>query len=319
MDGAYWSIRFLLFLIDKVQRSGIMAGGNWITGAIGFVLGGLIGGYFIGRHFAKEYRETIRALQEENEQLKDQLQKKAEKGLAEREKAAQKTEKKVDKNLDGLRAKAAARELAEQDKVDIRRGKPSTAEIEKLSEEYRSDAFDAHFADRVAPDDSDDTGEEEDDPELTREEKRKLRKDGYLVRGNGRTMMTKAFAEAYLKANDGAFDDEDNPFTDVDVEQEDESKRRDLHIRMIDKAQFMRDIEVRDSDTYTYYQEDGVLVNDITQEVEPDQEGVLGKDAMEIIEDTEKDEIYIDNEPDDMLYDIVIDHSMGYYRDVLGY
>jgi hypothetical protein len=63
---------------------------------------------------------------------------------------------------------------------------------------------------------------------------------------------------------------------------------------------------------------DGVLVNDITQEIETDQAGVLGKDAMEIIEDTEKDELYIDNEPDDMLYDIVVDHSMSYYRDVLG-
>ena len=319
MGPVYWAIRFLLAVIEKVQRSGIMAGGNLICGAIGFLLGGLLGGYFAGRHFAKEYRNTIRSLQDENNQLRDQLQRKAEKGLAEREKAAQKTEKKLNKNLSDLRYKTEARERAE---------KPSTAEIERLSEEYRSDDFDAHFADRVAPDDSDDVGDEDDSEadlagELTREERRKLRKDGYLFRSDGRTMMTKAFAEAYAKASKNPMDfdsltgDGTTPFDDI-LDEANEVNRKDLHIRMIDKETFKKDLEVRDSDTYTYYQEDGVLVNDITQEIETDQEGVLGKEAMEIIEDTEKDELYIDNEPDDMLYDIVVDHSMSYYRDVLG-
>ena len=303
-----------------------MAGGNLICGAIGFLLGGLLGGYFAGRHFAKEYRDTIRSLQDENNQLRDQLQRRTEKALAEREKTADKAEKKVDKKLDNLRARAAARELAEQDKIEIRPEKPSTAEIERLSEAYRSDAFDAHFADRVAPDDSDDVGEDDDSEadlkdELTREERRKLRKDGYLIQSNGRTMMTKAFAEAYAKASknpaDFDADDNDDPFSDI-LDQANEVNRKDLHIKMIDKETFKRDIEVRDSDTYTYYQEDGVLVNDVTQEIETDQLGVLGKEIMEIIEDTEKDELYIDNEPDDMLYDIVVDHSMSYYRDVLG-
>ena len=317
MGPVYWAIRFLLAVIEKAQRSGIMTGGNLICGAIGFLLGGLLGGYFAGRHFAKEYRDTIRSLQDENNQLRDQLQKKAENGLTEREKAAEKTEKKLNNNLSDLRYKADARE---------RSGKPSTAEIERLSEEYRSDAFDAHFADRVAPDDSDDVGEEDEadqDRELTREEKRKLRKDGYLQRGNGQTLMTRPFAEAYAKASknpaDFDSDDNDDPFIDIPVEDEDERDMKDLHIRMIDKETFKRDIEVKDSDTYTYYQEDGVLVNDITQEIEPDQVGVLGKECMELIDDTREDEFYIDNEPDDMLYDIIVDHKFGYYRDVLGH
>lgn len=326
MGPAYWAIRFLLAVIEKVQRSGIMAGGNLICGAIGFLLGGLLGGYFAGRHFAKEYRDTIRSLQDENGQLRDQLQRKNERPMAEREKAVEKTEKKVNKNLSSLRYKAEESKRAEHDRIDIQPSKPSTSEIERLSEEYRSEAFDAHFADRVAPDDSDDVGEEDDSEadlkdELTREERRKLRKDGYLIQGNGRTMMTKAFAEAYAKASknpaDFDADDNDDPFADI-LDEANEVNRKDLHIRMIDKETFKRDLEVRDSDTYTYYQEDGVLVNDITQEVETDQEGVLGKEVMEIIEDTEKDELYIDNEPDDMLYDIVVDHSMSYYRDVLG-
>ena len=327
MDSIYWAIRFLLFLLSKCKGVEEMAGGNLIYGAISFVLGGLLGGYFAGRHFAKEYRQTIRSLQDENEQLRDQLQRKTEKSLAEREKSVKKAEKKIDKRLDPLRNKIAIRELEEQDENDIRPDKPSTAEIEKLSQEYRSESFDAHFADRVAPDDSDDVGEEDDSEadlkdELTREEKRKLRKDGYLHRGNGQTLMTRPFAEAYAKASKNPADFEDLsaefPLVDAPIEDGDVKDSEDLQIRMIDKETFKRDIEIKDSDTYTYYQEDGVLVNDITREVEPDQVGVLGKDVMEIIEDTEKDELYIDNEPDDMLYDIVVDHTMSYYRDVLG-
>lgn len=301
-----------------------MAGGNLICGAIGFVLGGLLGGYFIGRHFAKEYRDTIKSLQDENAQLRDQLQKKSEKRLEEREKAAEKAEKNLDKKLEPLKARSAVYKLADEEKIDICKDKPSTAEIERLSEEYRSDAFDAHFADRVAPDDSDDVGEDEPKPdrELTREEKRKLRKDGYLQRGNGQTLMTKPFAEAYMRASknpvDFDVDDNEDPFVDVPVEDDDVNNSEELQIKVIDKATFTRDLEVRDSETYTYYQEDGVLVNDIRNEVEPDQVGVLGKDVMEVIEDTEQDEFYIDNEPDDMLYDIIVDHKFSYYRDVLG-
>lgn len=313
VDNIYWAIRFYLFVIKEVQRSGIM-GGNLVCGAIGFLLGGLLGGYFAGRHFAKEYRDTIRSLQDENGQLRDQLQKKVEKNFAEREKAVEKAEKKAEKNLGGLRAK-----IQEHDRIDIRPEKPSTAEIERLSEEYRSEAFDAHFADRVAPDDSDDVGEEDGDgigQPLSDEERRQFEKKGYLVRENGQTMMTRAFAEAYAKASKNPLKFDEDPFDILD--EANDKNRKDLRIRMIDKETFKHDLQVKDSNTYTYYQEDGVLVEDLTQEVETDQAGVLGKEAMEIIEDTEKDELYIDNEPDGMLYDVVVDHSMSYYRDVLG-
>lgn len=281
-----------------------MVGGNWICGAIGFVLGGLLGGYFVGRHFAAEYRDTIKSLQEENEQLRDQLRKKTEKGLAEREKAVEKAEKKLDKNLSTLKKPKVER-------IDIRPEKPSTAEIERLSEEYRSDAFNAHFADRVAPDDSDDVGDEEEGDG-----------DRFVnFPAKVATLTTKAFAEAYARASKNPVDfasEEDDEDHLVNTPVDDDENRRDLSIRMIDKETFKHDIEIKDSDTYTYYQEDGVLVNDITQEVEPDQAGVLGEDAMEIIDNTEQDELYIDNEPDNMLYDIVVDHNMSYYRDALG-
>lgn len=300
-----------------------MIGENLIFGAIGFILGGITGGYFAGKYFAKDFKGRIEELEQENAQLRAELREKTDKQFREREKAATKAETKVDRNLDGLRER-----LGEH---------PDTATIERLSEEYRSDEFNAHFADRACPDDSDDVGEDdgksdddsEDDPRpsaeevvnsLSKSERRKLRKDGYLKTGDGRTLMTKAFAEALVKFEAGMkyFDDS----FDIhlrDKTSDDPDEEEELAVEMISVEQFKKDIQVKDCSTYTYYQEDGILVDDMTQEVETDQEGILGKAAMEVIDDTTEDALYINNEPDDMLYEIVVDHNMSYYRDVLGF
>ena len=305
-------------------------GNNLICGVIGFFLGGIIGGYFAGKYFAKDFKGRIEDLQKENEELRNELRGKREKQLKDREKALEREEKKVDKSLESLRKRS---ETSSGEGVTA-----DTATIEKLSEAYRSEAFNAHFADRVAPDDSDDVGEDddEDDPSgaehLSKKERRKLRKQGYLRTGDGRTLMTKAFAEAFVKAGGETIGDdedeyEDDPF-DIphcrdaepgEADEDDEDDDEALKITQIDVEQFKKDLEVRDSATYTYYQEDGVLVDDITREIEKDQAGILGREVMEIIDDTEKDALYIDNEPDDILYEIIVDHNMSYYRDVLGF
>lgn len=155
--------------------------------------------------------------------------------------------------------------------------------FEALSAEYRNDAFDEHFADRIGPDDSDDIPDE----------------------------------DAGLEDDDLDFDD---PFDGYEPAESDDKDSDDGYekIKLISEEQFKKDLEVRDCGQYTYYQEDGVLVDDSTQEIERDQAGILGEEAMEIIPDTEKDFLYVDNEPDDTLYEISVDHSLSYYRDVLG-
>lgn len=91
----------------------------------------------------------------------------------------------------------------------------------------------------------------------------------------------------------------------------------DIHI--IDAESFRRDIETRDNETLTYYQEDGVLVNG-NNEVIRNEESVIGVEAMEKIfdcgEDTEY--VYVSDESDDKMYEIVIDHNQSFYRDIMG-
>lgn len=241
-------------------------GEHFIYGAIGFILGGILGVFVAGRTRAREYKKRLDELTEENEVLRAELRGEAERSLAERQKAAEKTEHKVNKSLKAVKA---------NEKADKRT-------FEALSAEYRNDAFDEHFADRIGPDDSDDIPDEDEDL------------DGDL--------------------------DFDDPFEGYEPADSDDKDSDDGYekIKLISEEQFKKDLEVRDCGQYTYYQEDGVLVDDSTQEIERDQAGILGEEAMEIIPDTEKDFLYVDNEPDDTLYEISVDHSLSYYRDVLG-
>lgn len=305
-----------------------MSGESLIFGIIGFFLGGITGGYLAGRYLGKDYKGRVDDLTNENNELRAEIREKSEKRIAERERELGKTEKKLDKSL-----------------KPIKPSKPTTAEVEKLSEAYRSEAFDAHFAERVAPDDSDDTGDDdaEDDRQasadelagtLSKQERRELRRNGFLHTADGRTMMTKPFAEAFLRAEarkvingkpsvyKDAFDEifGDDPFVQNTTASSvsDKEQEEPLKISMIDEETFKRDLQVRDCQTYTYYQEDGVLVDEMTNEIEEDQAGILGEEAMGMIDETERDTLWIDNEPDDTLYEIIVDHNMGYYRDVLG-
>lgn len=230
-----------------------------IFGFIGFFIGGILGWCIAGSTCAKVYRKRILELEHENRELFEENEKAVEKGLVDREEDLRKAEEKIDKNLSSI------------GKVNAKKAKKmSTNDIEKLSEEYGSDAFNAHFADRVAPDDSDEDYEDD-----------------------------SSDASEYVGVGE-------------------EAERGD-DIRIMDEEEFKKDLPYRDCDNYTFYQEEGVLVNDSTREVERDQEGILGEEGMEIIADTEKDFIYIDNEPDDMLYEISVEHNLSYYRDVLGY
>lgn len=247
-----------------------------VYGIIGFVLGGLVGGYFAGRMCAREYKKRITDLEQQNKELVDEARKTAEKGLAEREKGLNEAEAKYDKSFEELRGKVKAKAKGRV---------PSTKEIEELAESYRSDSFNAHFAERVAPDDSDDVGEDDMD-------------DSDDISG-----------PLYPDADPG---------DDVEGEAEDDEDIGE-GVKVIDKKQFDEDSRVKDVGHYTYYQEEGVLVDNLTQEIERDQVGTIGVEGMEIIEDTEQDFLYIDNEIDDMLYEVAVDHNMSYYRDVLGF
>ena len=89
----------------------------------------------------------------------------------------------------------------------------------------------------------------------------------------------------------------------------------DIHI--IDSESFQRDISRRDNETLTYYQEDGVLADSNNKVIE-NEETVIGVEAMEKIFDCGDDYVYVSDENDDKMYEIVVEHNQSFYRDVLG-
>lgn len=98
-----------------------------------------------------------------------------------------------------------------------------------------------------------------------------------------------------------------------------ESSKDPNDIHIIDAESFRRDIETRDNETLTYYQEDGVLV-DSANNVIRNEEQVIGVEAMEKIFDCgeDVDYVYVSDEEDDKMYEIAVEHTQSYYRDVMG-
>ena len=96
---------------------------------------------------------------------------------------------------------------------------------------------------------------------------------------------------------------------------EDENDPKDIHI--IDEETFQRDINTRDNETLTYYQEDGVLV-DAANNVIKNEETIIGVEASEKIFDCGDEYVYVSDEVNDKMYEIVVEHNQSFYRDVMG-
>lgn len=114
-------------------------------------------------------------------------------------------------------------------------------------------------------------------------------------------------------------DDEDNRETDfnedTDVEFDDPFDQDDIYL--IEAKDFQEDISYRDNETLTFYQEDGVLVDDHNEKVENELR-VVGKEFMDKVKDTDEDFLYVSNDIEDKMYEIVVNHNESFYRDILG-
>lgn len=87
----------------------------------------------------------------------------------------------------------------------------------------------------------------------------------------------------------------------------------------IDQDQFKKEIEYRDNETLTYYKKDGVLV-DSCEHVLTDQPRVIGQEALDTLgaEDISGiDFLYVSNDVENKLYEIVIEHEYA-WRDMVG-
>lgn len=110
---------------------------------------------------------------------------------------------------------------------------------------------------------------------------------------------------------------EDDDEEDLELEEVefDDPFDEDGAIRLITKEAYNEDIMTRDSETLTYYQQDGVLADAFDDAIH-NQAEIIGPEGMERADETDEDAIYISNDIEDKVYEVVIEHSDSFYRDL---
>lgn len=95
-----------------------------------------------------------------------------------------------------------------------------------------------------------------------------------------------------------------------------EDERADIHI--ISEQQFKDDLNYRDNETLTWYKEDGVLADSADMPIHSE-EDVIGVEALDKLENMGDDEfLYVSNDIEDKMYEIIVEGNMSYYRDIIG-
>lgn len=228
-----------------------------MKGAVIFLLGVGSGGtaaYLLG---TRELRKRISELElqkedlaKENSRLNDRSGKiRRAKERVEKENVADSVEVAVDDSKIKHRRISEENDILVDDPEEERNMKINYA---KLSQQYSSESFDEHFADRVGPSDEDD--------------------------------------------------------------EEPEGEKR---IRIMTPEEFEKDMPYRDNDTIYYYKQDDVLV-DSHNMIFKDQEKVIGADGMGLISSTDDEYVYVDNEIENRMYEIIVNHNESFYRDIMG-
>ena len=128
-----------------------------------------------------------------------------------------------------------------------------------------------------------------------------------------KTLKETAIYEGYSE------EDEDEDVDEVDLNEEidfdDPFDENDIYL--IDAKDFQDDLSTRDNETLTFYQEDGVLVDDHNDKVENELR-VVGREFMDKVVDTDEDFLYVSNDIEDKMYEIIVNHNQSFYRDILG-
>lgn len=119
----------------------------------------------------------------------------------------------------------------------------------------------------------------------------------------------------YLPKEEEKNDEEDVDLDDVDFDDPFEESQED--IRLISKKQYDEDLLLKESETLTYYQQDGILADAFDDAVQ-NATNVVGIDAIEKAEEAKDDDIlYVSNDVEDKVYEIIVNATESFYRDVL--
>lgn len=112
--------------------------------------------------------------------------------------------------------------------------------------------------------------------------------------------------------NESSNEMNDGHATAGDLEEDDEREM----IKLISKKAYNEDLQYRDNETLTYYVEDGILADAFDDPIQNAAE-IIGIEAIEKAETTDEDEIYVSNDIEDKIYEIVVEHNESYYKDLM--
>ena len=272
--------------------------GKIIVGAACFAIGGAVGYFVGGKTCADHYRNTIMELREELEEA----------------------EKKREPDISKEEIKAKAREVKEKHKSTE---KDRFERYDKFREKIKKDILEKYKIDEetynkgvkiVKKETGEELGSFENfgelikflDPELEMKEWDEL---GHLIFGDDNLFgsyksVTDKYKSHENERPEDKKDDLDDPFDPDDI-------------YLISDDEFRKDLNYRDSETVTYYQEDHMLVDSADMPIH-DEERVVGTEALDELPETEEDYLYVSNDIENKMYEIIVEHNQSFYRDVLG-
>ena len=114
--------------------------------------------------------------------------------------------------------------------------------------------------------------------------------------------------------------DFDDPFPEEDDISEvpiKKSEKKDSDFYSMTKEEFEEDLSFRDSETITYYQQDGVFVDELNATIDNAEE-LLDKKTLEDVKTTDEDYLYSGNDWEDKMYEIIVEKNQSFYRDVMN-
>lgn len=94
-------------------------------------------------------------------------------------------------------------------------------------------------------------------------------------------------------------------------------EQREEDIYMIDADEAKDDMPYVESETLTYYQEDNILADALNDKIE-NGGALLGDDCMEKLASTDEEYVYVRDDAEEKIWEIIVDHDQSFYRDVLG-
>lgn len=290
--------------------------GKVIVGAVCLVIGGAVGYFVGGKTCADHYRNTIMELREELEEA----------------------EKKREPDISKEEIKAKTREVKEKYKSTE---KDRFERYNKFKEKVKKDILEKYKIDEETYNRSVTIVDEKCGRELTFSNFEEL---ALFLNPNlaisewnelshaifGDEGMFGTLSSMYPSIKD---DDTASPFGSYKIiadkyqsheNERPEDKKDDLDdpfdpddIYLISDDEFRKDLNYRDSETITYYQEDHMLVDSADMPIH-DEERVVGTEALDELPETEEDYLYVSNDIENKMYEIIVEHNQSFYRDVLG-